>query len=144
MYELSLETFRYNGEIITTGYPDIDNIADVRAFGVDYTMAAGGTNTYKQHEIVYQGATLETATAKGYVSYWDKPSRILRIRNAKGEFQPNVAVKGTAANGNWIISSGNFMEDATTTFDDNVRIEQEADNILDWSETNPFGSANEP
>ena len=40
--------------------------------------------------------------------------------------------------------SGNVQEDATDPFDDNVRIESEGDNILDWSEQNPFGSANEP
>lgn len=143
MFELSLETFRYNGEVINTGYPDIDNIADIKAFGVDYTVAAGGTGTFRMHEIVYQGANVASSTAKGYVSDWDLPERILRIRNVKGEFTANVAIKGATSNANWTMVSGNTQEDATTTFDDNVRIETEADNILDWTETNPFGSPNE-
>lgn len=35
--------------------------------------------------------------------------------------------------------SANTMEDASTLFDDNVRIESEADGILDFTEINPFG-----
>jgi len=35
------------------------------------------------------------------------------------------------------------MDDANSSYDDNTRIESEADNILDWSELNPFGSPNE-
>ena len=32
------------------------------------------------------------------------------------------------------------MEDANDGFDDNVRIETEADNIIDFTEENPFGT----
>jgi hypothetical protein len=35
------------------------------------------------------------------------------------------------------------MEDANDGFDDNVEIENEADNVLDWTELNPFGTSNE-
>ena len=143
MYELSLETFRYNGEVINTGYPDIDNIADTRAFGVDYTLNVGGSGSYEVHEIVYQGTSVANATAKGYVSDWNRPDRKLRLRNVKGAFTSNVAIKGATTNASWIMTSADTQEDATTTFDDNVRIEDESDNILDWTETNPFGTANE-
>lgn len=143
MFELSLETFRYNGELISTGIPDIDAIADARAFGVDYNLNTGGSGSYKVHEVVYQGASLAGATAKGYVSDWDKPNRILKLRNVKGVFAVNTAIVGVTSNASWTLSSANRMDDATTEFDDNFRIETEADNILDWSETNPFGISNE-
>ena len=143
MYELSLQMFKYNGEKLDTGIIDVDDLPDVHAFGVKYTMTAGGTDTYEQHEVVYQGASLAAATAKGYVSNWDIPTRQLTIRNIKGEFVSNTAVIGTVSNASWLITSGNTQEDANDVYDDNVIIETEGDNILDWSETNPFGSANE-
>jgi hypothetical protein len=37
------------------------------------------------------------------------------------------------------MNSGNTQEDSNDLYDDNVRIEEEADNFLDFSETNPFG-----
>ena len=139
MYGLLIETFKYNGELFRTGIPEIDNIGDIRAFGVDYTMAVGGAGSYEVQEIVYQGGSLATATAKGYVSNWDKPTRTLRIRNAKGEFANGTAVIGVNTGASWTLGPGNFMEDAIDLFDDNVRIESEADNFLDFSESNPFG-----
>ena len=143
MFELSLQMFKYNGEKLDTGIIDIDDLPDVHAFGVKFTMTAGGTDTFEQHEIVYQGASLATATAKGYVSNWDIPTRQLTIRNIKGEFASNTAVIGNVSNASWLITSGNTQEDANDAYDDNVIIETEGDNILDWSETNPFGSSDE-
>jgi len=143
MYEISLETFRYNGELIKTGYEEIDIIADNRAQSVDYTMNAGGTGTFSVDEIVYQGASVAAATAKAYVSEWNAVTKTLRLRNIYGSFASNTNVIGASSGATWSLNTGNTQEDASTTFDDNVRIETEADNILDWTETNPFGSPNE-
>lgn len=143
MYGLTLETFKYNGELITTGVASIDAVADLNAFSVDYTMQAGGASTFNDGEIVYQGASLAASTARAYVRNWDIVNLKLTLRNIRGEFAANTLVKGNSSGAQWTMVSGNVQEDATEPFDDNVRIETEADNILDWSETNPFGSANE-
>ena len=143
MYEISLETFRYNGELIKTGFAEIDVIADNRAPSVDYTMNAGGTGSFTVDEIVYQGASVTAATARAYVSEWNAVTRKLRLRNIYGAFASNTNVNGASSGALWSLNSGNTQEDASTTFDDNVRIETEADNILDWTETNPFGSPDE-
>jgi hypothetical protein len=102
-------------------------------------MQSGGSGTFSANEIVYQGASLATATARGYVAEWNKPNLTLRIRNIKGIFQSNVAVVGSLNSASWILSTGNTQEDATSLIDDNVIIEEEADNFLDFTETNPFG-----
>ena len=153
MFELSLETFRYNGELFDTGYSDIDAIADKNAVSVEYTVYAGGTGDYFVDETVYQGTpantaperviAANTATARGFVTDWNKIDRKLTLRNIYGEFAANTNIIGVGSNATWSMQSGNTQEDASTTFDDNVRIENEADNILDWTETNPFGSPNE-
>jgi hypothetical protein len=91
------------------------------------------------HEIVYQGASLAAATARGYVSNWDAVNGLLRIRNVKGEFTTGGAIHGYDSSALWTVHSGNSMEDASDPMDDNVRIEQEAQSWLDFTEVNPFG-----
>ena len=142
MYGLNLEVFKYNGEVINTGVQEIDAIADLTAYGIEYTMQAGGTNTYEAHEYVYQGATLGTATAKGRVYAWDLPTRKLIIRNIKGSFAANTLIKGATSNAQWTMTSGDPQENALDAFEENVLLENEADNILDWTETNTFGTMN--
>lgn len=143
MYELSVEQFKYNGEFLDTGIPDIDNLQDVHAFGIQFTMNAGGVGSFAGHEVVYQGASLAAATAKGYVSSWDLPNRKLTVRNIKGVFTPGVIINGVTTGANWTITGGNQEENATDAYDDNVILETESDNILDWTETNPFGMPDE-
>lgn len=146
MYGLSIEAFKYNGELLSTGMDEIDNIADIHAFGVDYSLQPNGLGTFKDNEIVYQGNSLETATARAYVSDWHLPSLRLRLRNIKGVFEGNTAIIGVSSGAIWntiVGTPGNTMENANDLFDDNMRIETEADNILDWTEMNPFGSPDE-
>jgi len=143
MYGLDIETFKYNGELLNTGIEEIDRIGSIEAFALEYTLNDGGTGTYDSMEIVYQGASLSAATAKAYVADWNKPTRILKLRNIKGQFTPNTAIIGAVSGASWSMGSVNLMEDANDGFDDNVRIETEADNILDWTETNPFGTSDE-
>lgn len=139
MFGLNIETFKYNGELINTGIEAIDKVCENNAYSVEYTMTAGGIGSFNTTEIVYQGASLAAATAKGYVTSWDKPTRILRIRNIKGEFVAGTLVRGATSAAAWTLSSGNTQENATDPYEDNVRIETEADSILDFTETNPFG-----
>jgi hypothetical protein len=139
MFGLNIETFKYNGELINTGIEAIDKVCENNAYSVEYTMTAGGIGTFNPTEIVYQGASLAAATAKGYVASWDKPTRLLRIRNIKGEFAAGVLVRGATSAAAWTLTSGNIQENSTDPFEDNVRIETEADSILDFTETNPFG-----
>lgn len=143
MYGLNLEVFKYNGEIIDTGVAELDAIADLSAYGIEFTLNAGGSGTYDTHEIVYQGATLAAATAKGYVSSWDLPNRKLIIRNIKGSFAANTVIKGSESSAQWTVTSSDPQDNATDDFEENVLLENEADNILDWTETNPFGTSDE-
>lgn len=143
MFSLSLEAFNYNGEVINTGVDEIDNVADLSAYGVEYTMQLGGTGTYEAHEIVYQGPSLANSTARAYVSNWDLPDRKLILRNTKGAFVANTTVIGATSNAQWSLVSGDTQENQTDALEENVLIENESDNILDWSESNPFGTVDE-
>lgn len=141
MYELVMEAFKYNGELIQTGVTDIDNISDVQAYSLSFQLDSGGSGTFIDQEWVYQGTNLENATAKAVVATWDKPSRKLKLRNIKGAFIAGPLIKGSSSAASWYISAAaDVMKNASSSnIDDNQRIEQEADNILDFSEANPFG-----
>jgi len=143
MYGLSLEAFRYNGELLATGIVEIDATADNNTYSVEYTMHTTGSNTFKEQEIVFQGASLAAANARAYVVSWDLPNKKLILRNIKGSFTANVLIKGVESSAQWLMISRNLQESAKDTFEENVLLESEADDILDFTETNPFGSIDE-
>jgi hypothetical protein len=141
MYGLTMEAFKYNGELLNTGYDEIDRIGDKQAYSLELDISAGGTGTYNVYETVYQGASLETATAKAVVVNWDKTTLKLQVRNIYGAFAAGEPIIGVGSYANWSLASApNTMDNANVTnLDDNARIESEASNIIDFSEVNPFG-----
>lgn len=139
MYGLNIEQFKYNGEFFNTGIIEIDEIQDQQSFAVKFTMSSGGNGTYDESEQVYQGASLATATATAYIANWNIPTYELTLRNIKGIFASNSAIVGATSGASWTMASGNTQEDSNDLFDDNVRIETEAANFLDFTESNPFG-----
>lgn len=140
MYGLTVEAFKYNGELLQTGVTEIDRISDIRGFGVEHTMNSGGTGTYSKYEWAYQGVSLVTSTARAVVANWDKPNRKLHLKNIRGEFLSNTVIKGNSSGAIWNLGNYNFMQNINAeSIEDNVSIETEADNFLDFSENNPFG-----
>lgn len=143
MYVLSMEAFKYNGELLQTGFEEIDRIANKQAPAVAHVVTAGGAGTYEAFEWVYQGSSLATATAKAIVADWNLPSLTLKLRNIKGQFA-NGNIKGATSNAIWSFASANTMGNVNLDdINDNVRIELEGDNFLDFTEHNPFGEPHE-
>ena len=142
MFGLTIETFKYNGELFDTGIFEIDEIQNRQSYAVNFTVNSGGVGNFEIGEPVYQGATYSTASIKGYVADFNKVDRILKIRNITGTFVAGQFIKGVNSSASWTMSSGNIMNNQNDA-DDNIIVETEADNILDWTETNPFGSSDE-
>jgi hypothetical protein len=141
MYGLTVEAFKYNGEYLNTGMSEIDRIADKQAIATDYVVSSGGTGTYTPEEWVYQGSSLTSSTVRGVVINWDKPSLKLKLRNIRGAFAANTLIIGNSSNARYTLATASDMlKNANDeSMQDNFRIETEADNILDFSEANPFG-----
>jgi hypothetical protein len=101
--------------------------------------------SYEKGEIVYQGTNLNSANAVGIVAEFDRVNLILRLRNIKGIFAlpPNGSthnyIKGNTSGAQFDIDHYDGMENATTNLEDNSYLETQAADILDFSETNPFG-----
>lgn len=140
MFALNMETFKYNGELLNTGIEEIDSIARNVTRSVTYTMIDYDLpQTFLTEEQVYQGASLETATATAYVSDFDRPTLQLRLRNINGEFTNTANIIGASSGAIFGMSSYDELDDTSTDYDDNRLLENDASAILDFTESNPFG-----
>lgn len=97
------------------------------------------TSNYIFNEIVRGVSTGTTA----YVNDWDYDTRILQVKTLNGSFIRGESVVGMGttsggSNANYKIVSIN-TQDEYDDYADNIPIENEADEILDFSERNPFG-----
>ena len=91
-------------------------------------------------EIVYQGANLAYATAQALVHTVNANSDMTVYRTI-GTFTSGT-VKGNTSNAIWTISTSDdlsVMDNVFEDIQDNNRIESESDNIIDFTEINPFG-----
>lgn len=140
MYGLSVEAYKYNGELIQTGVAEVDSVANKQAITIDFNLSTQySTGSYTQYEWVYQGDSLQTATAKAIVANWDKPTSVLSLRNIRGTFTTGF-VKGNDSKAQFQFVSADVMQNSNEyTIDDNILIKNEANDILDFSENNPFG-----
>jgi hypothetical protein len=141
MYGLSIETFKYNGEFLNTGMEEIDFICDNVAPSImfDVLTNANTSASYVRGEAVYQGVDIASATAKGIVADFDRVNLELRVRNIKGTFANGVPAIGATSAANFTISTFDPTNNATSEYDDNVLLQTEAYDVLDFSESNPFG-----
>ena len=145
VYALKMKQLVFSEEYIVTGNDEIDSQIRDAYKRERITMASGGTGTYVQDEIVYQGGSLATANAKATVYSWSGTTRNLDIIRVMGTFANNTMSIGATSNArftsatvpNDTVFDNSAFEDVT----DNTLIEGEADSIIDFSENNPFGEA---
>jgi hypothetical protein len=140
VYALKLKQLVFSNELISTGIPEIDDqIRD--AYPRTRISLTSGSGTFVNDEIVYQGVALSNASAQGIVHTFTKNTHIDIIRT-QGTFVSG-SVKGNTSSANWTINTVSDTATMNTAFEDivdNARIEAEADGIMDWTETNPFGT----
>lgn len=143
MYGLSMETFKYNGEFLNTGIDEIDLMGDESALSTQFNVSPTSTASFERGEVAFQGANV-SANVFGIVVKYDRPEGILRLRNIRGGFgTSNAAITGLTSGATANCTSYNILYNATIPqgeIGDNEIIEEEANNYLDFSETNPFGS----
>ena len=139
-FDITCELFQYSEEQFEKGVPEvIRDIEREQSAAIDFVMTAGGSGSYTIDEEVYQGASLAEATAKGTVVSWTTATRTLRANDTSGTFVAGASVYGDDSNAVWSLTSYDDQALPTTPFADNLEFETEADAILDFSESNPFG-----
>ena len=149
-YELEMEKFKYSQEIIQSGIADIDAVVTDSAYTLNLTMGTG-TGDYALQELVYQSPdmTHANATAIGFVSQWNPPTStraangvpVLSVTNVAGEFLDNQIIVGSSSSAQWTMVTFNPLENPSNKENyDNLYINTSADEIIDFSEINPFGN----
>lgn len=143
VYALKLKQFVFSQEIISTGIREIDDQIFESYPRTKIVVAnTGGSGTYLSGEIVYQGASLSSATAKAIVYSWT-PSSFINVIQLQGSFTSSANIIGNTSGAIYSVQSEstdfqvgeNVFEDTV----DNVIIQNESDGIIDFTEQNPFG-----
>jgi hypothetical protein len=101
-----------------------------------------GTGTYEAREVVFQSTdnTQANAWVVALVQEWIKPDDSLKVTNIAGEFRDNVAIIGATSNARYFLASYDPLKDSTKNESyDNSYLFDTANNIIDFTETNPFG-----
>ena len=139
VYRLKLELFEYSNQMINTGIEDIDNIQYKHAYSIELTTTTG-TGDYVVGENAFQGTDLASATAKGRVASW--ANNTLELIDVVGKFVEGVNVVGDAGASYEIDLPANYedveLDMPNDPLSDNLDYEKEADEVIDFSENNPF------
>ena len=141
VYALKLKQYYFSNEIIDTGVAEIDD--NMRSYypRTRISLSSGGTGKFVNDEIVYQGSSLATATAQAIVFDFS-PNTHIDIYRTQGDFVSTAPIKGNTSGANWSITLVSDAATQNTAFEDiidNARIEAASDNIIDFTEVNPFG-----
>jgi hypothetical protein len=145
VYAIKLKQFVFSEEVIQTGIAEIDDTIRDYYKPEKVTMSLGGTGNYEVDEVVYQGSSLQNATARAVVYSWTPTPPTLNLIRLKGTFANNTIIRGNTSSALWTAASvpnpATFEDNAFEDIVDNNRIEGESDSILDFTESNPFGEA---
>ncbi len=75
------------------------------------------------------------------VKSWDSATRALEVYNRTGTFTTAEVITGLTSGAKWSPETFDTLNNVSIAYDQNREIEDEGDNIIDWSEGNPFGEA---
>jgi len=136
-YTMTAEIYEYGSDDISTGVPEIDEIETLFSSAIALTLSVGGTGDFTIGETV----TGSTTGAEAEVKSWDNSTRVLQVINRKGTFATGEAITGNDSGAVWVVGTFDTLNNTNSEYDQNRVIETAADNIIDWTEGNPFGEA---
>lgn len=147
-YELKCELFEYSNEDFNTGIQDIDDIELDRKVKITLVMDPNELNNAIDFQVGEQ-VVGSTSLSDAEVVSWNAQTGILVVMDAKNSFKPPETITGQDSTASWTMKvptiSGSQQIETQYIADDPVEyiynrtIEAEADNLLDFTEGNPFG-----
>ena len=138
VFEITCEVFQYGEEKFDSG-TTADTIERDNAYAIDLVLTAGGSGNFIVDEEVYQGANLAGATGKGVVAAWTSSTRTLRINRIVGTFAINTTITGDTSAAAWSQAAATDDQALPTVpYADNKILETDGDNILDFTELDPW------
>ena len=142
-YRMEIELFEYNDEDFDTG---VDAIDEAEALGnrIKLTLAATGSNALNIGENVeYLVDSAAGPKLVAEIVAWDASTNILEVAHVGSTdgqwrtFSAGTTITSTDTNITKTINS--VGEELQQVFSQNADFETEGDNIIDFSEGNPFG-----
>lgn len=141
VYALKLKQLVFSNEVIETGIADIDE--NIRQSYPRVRISLDSVSgKFLNDEIVYVGNSLANATAQALVFNFT-PNSHLDVYRVRGQFTTGT-IRGVTSTASATILLADDEPGQTNNFEDavdNEIIETEADSILDWTESNPFGES---
>ena len=155
-YKLQCELFEYNQEEIETGIRDIDRVQERFSTQLVLSVTSGSQNFVPGervaqdtgsvddlNNVIYiEGEVAEFARGAGGLA---STLKLVGVRGTDGTDRTFYAdatnrIIGDESNATWVITAIDEAADLDNdTFADNRDFETEGDDIIDFSETNPFG-----
>ena len=135
VWGLRCELFEYSDEDFNTGVAEIDAVEVNFANAVTINVADGGTGDFVAGEIVTGGNSNVTAEVKT----WNSATRQLVVYNRSGIFSIPETITGNTSGAAWTSATYNTLNNMNSDTDQNFTLETQADAILDFTESNPFG-----
>jgi hypothetical protein len=104
--------------------------------GINITSGGSGYSTAPTVTIDYS-----PKDNRAEVKSWDSTTRSLQVINRTGTFTTAEVITGLTSGARWSPETFDTLNNVSSTYDQNRAIEDEADDIIDWTEGNPFGEA---
>ena len=136
VWECQCELFEYSDEEIDTGIADLDAIETAFANAITVGLVAGGSGTFTVGETVTGGTSNVTAEVKSF----DSATRTLIVINRSGTFSVPETLTGGTSSASWTTATYNTIQNTNSEYDQNNDFETADNDIIDFSETNPFGT----
>ena len=142
IFQMTAELWQSGNAQFETGDELLDDFGrDSNVFPI--YLKTGGTGTFIVGEKIEQTYTVDGApvTVSAIVAEWNATSRKLRVTDVIGQFRINTAVEGEDSGAIWQVDNFSTIDFDITDYDNaqNKYYEDEADDIIDFQEGNPFG-----
>ena len=135
VWGLRCELFEYSDEDFNTGVAEIDAVEVNFANAVTVNVADGGTGDFVAGEIVTGGSSNVTSEVKT----WNSATRQLVVYNRSGMYAIPETLTGNTSGAAWTSATYNTLNNMNSETDQNFTLETQADAIIDFTESNPFG-----
>ena len=136
VWECQCELFEYSDEEIDTGIAALDAIETAFANAITVGLAVGGSGDFTAGETVTGGSSNVTAEVKS----WDSATRTLIVLNRSGTFTVPETLTGGTSSASWTTATYNTIDNKNSEYDESYQFEQADNDIIDFTEANPFGS----
>ena len=100
------------------------------------TITSGGSGYTSAPDVTIDYSPKDN---RAEVKSWDSATRALSVINRTGTFTTAEVITGLTSGAKWSPETFDTLNNVNSNYDQNRQIEDDADNIVDWTEGNPFG-----